>query len=105
MNCANDVEITLWKPVCLSRPVGYNTRLAIPYRIHAMPKLKSHKGLLKRVRVTAKGKVKWRKSNNSHLRSVKTGNKIRQLRKPGYAKAGDIRRLERILHMRLTPVD
>ncbi len=70
-----------------------------------MPKLKSHKGLLKRIRVTARGKVKFRKANNSHLRSVKTGNKIRQLRKKGYAKSGDMKRLERMLHRPLTPVD
>ncbi len=70
-----------------------------------MPKLKSHKGLLKRIRVTARGKVKFRKSNNSHLRSVKTGNKIRHLRRPGYAKAGDIKRLERMLHRPLTPAE
>jgi large subunit ribosomal protein L35 len=70
-----------------------------------MPKLKSHKGLLKRVKVTAKGKVKWRKSNNGHLRSVKTGDKIRQLRRKGVAKSGDIKRLSKMLHRPLTAAD
>lgn len=67
-----------------------------------MPKQKSHKGLLKRVTVTATGKVKWRKANNGHLRSVKSGDKIRALRNKGVAKSGDIKRLERLLHRPLT---
>ncbi len=44
-----------------------------------MPKLKSHKGLLKRVRITAKGKVKYNRSGKGHLLSHKTGNKRRDL--------------------------
>lgn len=60
-------------------------------------KAKPNKGLLKRVRVTGKGKVKFRKSNNGHLRSVKSGNKIRQLRKKSIAKSGDVARLTRQL--------
>ena len=45
-----------------------------------MPKLKTHKGLSKRVKVTAKGKVKARKSFAGHLMSGKTANKRRKLR-------------------------
>jgi len=63
-----------------------------------MPKLKSHKGLLKRIKVTAKGKVKFRKAFTGHLMSHKTGSKLMQLRGKGLAKSGDINRLERMLH-------
>ena len=63
-----------------------------------MPKLKSHKGLLKRIKVTAKGKVKYRKAFTGHLMSHKSGSKLMQLRNKGLAKAGDIHRLECMLH-------
>ena len=68
-------------------------------------KLKPNKGLLKRVRVTAKGKVKFNRPGKSHLNSGHTGASLRQKRKPGIAKAGDIRRLERMLHRNLIPGD
>jgi large subunit ribosomal protein L35 len=68
-----------------------------------MPKLKSHKGLLKRVKITAKGKIKFKSSHSGHLRSHKTGQKIRDLRKKKVAKAGDVIRFERMLHMNLIP--
>lgn len=67
-----------------------------------MYKQKSHKGLKKRVKITAKGKVKYRKSFTGHLMSHKTGDKKRQLRSTGLAKKGDIKRLERMLHRPLT---
>ena len=68
-----------------------------------MSKLKSHKGLLKRIRVTAKGKVKFRKSFNGHLRSHKAGSKIMELRTKSVAKKGDLPRLEKMLHRKLQP--
>lgn len=46
-----------------------------------MPKLKTHKGLKKRVKVTAKGKVKRSKAGKSHLMSGKRGRKKEHLRK------------------------
>lgn len=51
-----------------------------------MPKMKTHKGLTKRFRVTAKGKVGHRKSNSGHLMSHKSGDKCRELRRKGYLK-------------------
>jgi len=68
-----------------------------------MPKLKPHKGLLKRVRITANGKVKHRKSGKGHLNSHMTGDKLRSLRSTALAKKPDINRLEQMLHRRLTP--
>ena len=46
-----------------------------------MPKQKTHKGLTKRIKVTARGKVKYRMPGNSHLSSHKSGNRVRHLRK------------------------
>ncbi|MEK6798481.1 MAG: 50S ribosomal protein L35 [Planctomycetota bacterium] len=45
-----------------------------------MPKLKGHKGLKKRVRITATGKVKYKAPNTGHLMSGKSGNRKRRLR-------------------------
>jgi len=45
-----------------------------------MPKQKTHKGLAKRIKVTAKGKVKFRRPGNSHLASHKTSTRVRHLR-------------------------
>ncbi len=56
-----------------------------------MPKMKSHKGLKKRVRITRNGKVMHRRSNSGHLMSGKSGDRCRNLRraasfKPALAK-------------------
>ncbi len=47
-----------------------------------MPKMKTHKGLKKRVRITANGKVKYKRANSGHLMSGKSGNRCRRMRKP-----------------------
>ena len=46
-----------------------------------MPKMKTHKGIKKRVKVTARGKVKFHKHNKGHLQSNKSGNRRRRLRR------------------------
>ncbi|MFQ5413983.1 MAG: 50S ribosomal protein L35 [Phycisphaerae bacterium] len=46
-----------------------------------MPKMKTHKGLRKRVRISAGGKVRHKKRNARHLMSSKTGNRCRSLRR------------------------
>ncbi|MBM4024339.1 MAG: 50S ribosomal protein L35 [Planctomycetes bacterium] len=48
-----------------------------------MPKQKTHKGLTKRVKVTAKGKIKLHKAGASHLMSVKNAKRRRRIRRPG----------------------
>jgi large subunit ribosomal protein L35 len=45
-----------------------------------MPKQKTHKGVKKRFRVTAKGKVKHRQAGTSHLAARKTHKRKRHLR-------------------------
>ena len=46
-----------------------------------MPKQKTHKGLAKRVKVTAKGKIKIHKAGASHLMSVKNAKRRRRIRR------------------------
>lgn len=46
-----------------------------------MPKLKTHKGLKKRIKVTAKGKVMRQRAGKSHLLSGKSGKRRQHLRK------------------------
>jgi large subunit ribosomal protein L35 len=48
-----------------------------------MPKMKVHKGLKKRVKATAHGKVRYSKSFAGHLMSAKSGDRKRRLRRPG----------------------
>lgn len=45
-----------------------------------MPKEKTHKGMKKRFKVTASGKVKHRSAFRGHLLSHKSGKRKRQLR-------------------------
>ncbi len=63
-----------------------------------MPKVKSHKAVLKRVKITASGKVKFKRAFSGHLMSHKTGQKCQQLRGKRLAKSGDITRLAKMLH-------
>jgi large subunit ribosomal protein L35 len=46
-----------------------------------MPKLKTHKGIKKRFKVSATGKVSHKRCGSSHLMSHKNGKQIRRLRK------------------------
>jgi large subunit ribosomal protein L35 len=68
-------------------------------------KQKSHKGTLKRVKVTGRGKVKYRKAFSGHLMSHKSGDKCRKLRNPSVAKRGDMKRLHGLLHRPLQAGD
>ncbi|MBA7645094.1 50S ribosomal protein L35 [subsurface metagenome] len=45
-----------------------------------MPKQKTHKGLTKRVKITAAGKVKRKRSCGSHLMSGKSAKRRRRIR-------------------------
>ena len=67
-----------------------------------MPKVKSHKGLLKRVKITARGRVKFKRSCSSHLNSHMSGQKIRQLRAKNLVAPGDIKRVAAMLHRSLS---
>ncbi len=60
-------------------------------------KHKPHKGLLKRVRITKKGKIKLQRACGRHLRSHKSGQAIRGYRLPKYAHPADASRLRKML--------
>ena len=47
-----------------------------------MPKQKTHKGLRKRFKVTARGKVVRRRAFGGHLMSSKPGSRRQRLRRP-----------------------
>ncbi len=47
-----------------------------------MPKLKTHKGLKKRVKVTGRGRVRRHKAGARHLLAAKSSKRKRNLRKP-----------------------
>lgn len=66
-----------------------------------MPKNKTHKGLLKRIRISKTGKVRHRTAGHKHLRSGKGGKRLRQMRKDPYMADSDVKRLEKLLFRRL----
>lgn len=64
-------------------------------------KNKSHKGLLKRVRITKTGLVRHRMAGHKHLRSGKGGKRLRQMRKDPFMANPDAKRIEKLLFRRL----
>jgi large subunit ribosomal protein L35 len=66
-----------------------------------MSKNKPHKGLLKRVRITKTGLVKHKSANSKHLKSGKSPNRLRRLRKDKLMSNAEAGALERQLHRRL----
>jgi large subunit ribosomal protein L35 len=58
-----------------------------------MPKIKSNRGAVKRVKVTASGKVARRRTGKSHLLTGKTRGRKRKMRSPALASKPDKRRL------------
>jgi len=67
-----------------------------------MPKLKTHKGLKKRFKVSATGKVSHKRCGSSHLMSHKNGKQVRRLRKKSTLKiSAEAHRLRRAVHERV----
>jgi len=62
-----------------------------------MPKIKTHRGLAKRVKITAKGKVKRAKAFHSHLLSSKTPKMKRRLSKSDTVHPADLKRIKALL--------
>jgi large subunit ribosomal protein L35 len=66
-----------------------------------MPKLKTHKGMKKRFKVSANGKVQHKRCGSSHLMSHKSGKRVRRLRKKSTLDvAAEARRVRTALHNR-----
>ena len=75
-------------------------------------KMKTHKGVKKRFKVTATGKVLHKRCGSSHLNSHKSGGRIRKLRKKSVLKIGaEAQRLRRavqrheVIRTELPPMD
>ncbi len=66
----------------------------------AKTKNKPNKGLVKRVKVTATGRVKMRRPGNRHLRSHKTADAIRGYRLTSLASEPDMMKLRRVLGLK-----
>ncbi len=62
-----------------------------------MPKMKSHSGAKKRFRVTATGKVRYKKSHARHILTKKKTRKLRTLRKTGILNLTDSKMVKKLL--------
>ena len=62
-----------------------------------MPKIKTNKGLAKRVKLTGTGKIKRSKAGRSHLMTTKNGKRVRRLRKGGLVAPAELRKAKRML--------
>jgi len=62
-----------------------------------MPKLKTHKGTKKRVKLTKSGKIKRTKSNKSHILTKKTRKRKRNLAKSTLVDKTMEKKISRIL--------
>ena len=58
-----------------------------------MPKQKTHKGLMKRVKVTGRGKVRRKRGFAGHLMSGKSGQRRRHLRQDAGVIAAEEKRI------------
>ncbi len=68
-----------------------------------MPKLKTHKGMKKRFKVSATGKVSHKRCGSSHLNSHKSGKKIRRLRKKTYlTNSAEMHRVRKAVRQRIS---
>ena len=62
-----------------------------------MPKMKTHKGTKKRVKVSATGKLMKKRAFGSHLLTKKSANRKRKIRKSLTINASDQNRLRDLL--------
>ncbi|MCX6090053.1 MAG: 50S ribosomal protein L35 [Candidatus Atribacteria bacterium] len=62
-----------------------------------MPKMKTHRALAKRVKITAKGKIKMNHSGKSHLLACKEKDRKRRLRKAVMANSTLTKKVKRLL--------
>ena len=64
-----------------------------------MPKMKSHRGLAKRVKLTASGKLKRKKANHRHQLTAKKRKRKRHLGSSTLVAAVEEKRLKAILNL------
>lgn len=68
-------------------------------------RMKGHKGLKKRIKLTGKKKVKFSRPGKNHINSHMDGRTLRDKRNRLVVKKGDRKLLEGLLHTRITPSD
>lgn len=64
-----------------------------------MPKVKTHKGLSKRIKVTGSGKLTHKRAGGSHLMSGMTPKKRRNLNLAGFISEQFCPEIRRLLHI------
>lgn len=62
-----------------------------------MPKMKTHKGVKKRVKLTARGKIKYYRSGARHLMAGKRAKRKRRLRRPAILEGTLAAKMRRLL--------
>jgi len=62
-----------------------------------MPKMKTHSGAKKRFRKTAKGKLRGRRANSSHILEKKSPGRKRRLGRPSEISGADRSRVKKLL--------
>jgi large subunit ribosomal protein L35 len=62
-----------------------------------MPKMKSHKGIRKRMKRTRRGKIMRRRANRGHLMSGKRSKRKRQLRRKATVDKGQVKVYARLI--------
>ncbi len=62
-----------------------------------MPKMKTHRGAAKRLKVTGSGKVTRRKAYKSHILTKKSAKRKRNLRKGTLVSDGDYKRIKTLI--------
>lgn len=64
-----------------------------------MPKLKSHRGAKKRFKLTAHGKVRYKRACLRHLLSHKSSKRKRNLGKPGFLSGSEAKFVRRLISL------
>jgi len=62
-----------------------------------MPKMKTHKGIRKRMKRTRRGKIMRRRANRGHLMSGKSSKRKRQLRRKATVDKGQVKIYARVI--------
>ena len=62
-----------------------------------MPKIKTHKGAAKRLKVTGTGKIRRYRANAGHLFLTKTTKRKRRLRRSTLADPTNVKKLNRLI--------
>ena len=63
-----------------------------------MPKIKTNRGAVKRFKLTAKGKVKFRRANRNHILTKKSAKTKRQRRPLGLVSFSDTKLVKRLIN-------